>query len=245
MISSERREIICKENPDLCLTRQCKLLKISRSSICYTPVGFDQATLDLMHEIDWTFTKHPFFGSCQIAASLPQSGFSTGRHRVRRLMGIMGFQAIYKGPNTSKNHRRHMFWPYMLRKLAITRPNQVWCSDISYIPVKNGLLYLVAIMDWATRKVWSWRLSNTLDANFCPAAWEEAIAKYGTPEIMKTDQRSQYTGADWIKTLTEAEIKISWRCLAISIATRTGASGVILWSVIIGLLFSVICTKPL
>jgi putative transposase len=214
--------MIRKENTDLSLTRQCKLLKISRSSIYYTPVGFDQATIDLMHEIDRIFTKYPFFGSRQIAAYLPQSRFSAGRHRVRRLIGIMGLQAIYKGPNTSKKHPQHKIWPYLLRKLSITRSNHVWCSDITYIPVKNGFLYLVAIMDWATRKVLSWRLSNTLDASFCPLgrllcnrlptmveALEDAIAKYGKPEIMNTDQGSQYTGAGWITTLTKADIKIS------------------------------------
>ena len=209
MSPSERREMIRKDNTDLCLTRQCKLLKISRSSIYYRPVGFDQATIDLMHEIDRIFTKYPFFGSRQIAAYLPPSGFSAGRHRVRRLMGIMGLQAIYKGPNTSKKHPQHKIWPYLLRKLSITRPNHVWCSDITYIPVKSGFLYLVAIMDWATRKVLSWRLSNTLDASFCVEALDEAIAKYGKPEIMNTDQGSQYTGSDWIKTLTKADIKIS------------------------------------
>jgi putative transposase len=209
MSPSERRDMIRKENTNLSLMRQCKLLKISRSSIYYTPVGFDQATIDLMHEVDRIFTKYPFFGSRQIAAYLPQSGFAAGRHRVRRLMNIMGLQAIYKGPNTSKKHPEHRIYPYLLRKLAITRPNQVWCSDITYIPVKRGFLYLVAIMDWATRKVLSWRLSNTLDASFCVEALEEAIAKYGKPEIMNTDQGSQYTGAGWITTLTDAEVKIS------------------------------------
>ncbi len=205
----ERRKMIRKENTDLSVTRQCKLLKLSRSSIYYTPVGFDQTTIELMHEIDRIFTKYPFFGSRQIAAYLPQSGFSAGRHRVRRLMRIMGLQAIYKGPSTSKKHPQHPVYPYLLRNLAITQPNQVWRSDITYIPVKHGFLYLVAIMDWATRKVLSWRLSNTLDASFCVEALGEAIAKHGKPEIMNTDQGSQYTGGDWIKGLTEAEIKIS------------------------------------
>ena len=209
MSPPERREMIRKDNTDLSLTRQCKLLKISRASIYDTPVGFDLATIHLMHEIDRIFTKHPLFGSRQIAAYLPQSGFSAGRHRVRRLMGIMGLQAIYKGPNTSKKHPQHKIWPYLLRKLPITRANHVWCSDITYIPVKNGFLYLVAIMDWARRKVLSWRLSNTLDASFCVEALEEAIAKYGKPEIMNTDHSSQYTGTDWITTLTKADIKIS------------------------------------
>jgi len=171
MSPTERRKMIRKENTGLSLTRQCKLLRISRSSIYYTPVGFDPATLDLMQEIDRIFTKDLFFGSRQIVAYLPQSGFSAGRHRVRRLMGIMGLLAIYKGPNTSKKHPQHKIWPYLLRKLPITRPNQVWCSDITYIPVKRGFLYLVAIMDWATRKVLTWRLSNTLDASFALRRW--------------------------------------------------------------------------
>ena len=195
MSPSERREMIRKDNTKLSLTRQCKLLNISRSSIYYTPVGVNDKTLKLMHEIDRVFTKYPFFGSRQIAAYLPQSGFSAGRHRVRRLMNIMGLQAIYKGPNTSKKHPQHRIYPYLLRKLAITRPNQVWCSDITYIPVKNGFLYLVAIMDWATRKVLSWRLSNTLDASSCVEALEEAIARYGEPEIMNTDSHMMVTSS--------------------------------------------------
>jgi putative transposase len=124
-------------------------------------------------------------------------------------MGIMGLQAIYKGPNTSKTHPEHRVYPYLLRKLSITRPNHVWCSDITYIPVRRGFLYLVAIMDWATRKVLAWRLSNTLKASFCVEALNEAIGKYGKPEIMNTDQGSQFTGSAWITTLTKADVKIS------------------------------------
>ena len=130
MCPSDRRDMIHKENTNLSLTRQCKLLKISRSSIYYTPVGFDQATIELIHEIDQLFTKYPFFGSRQIAAYLPQSGFSAGRHRVRRLMGIMGLQAIYKGPNTSKKHPEHRMYPYLLRKLPITQPNHAAQSGL-------------------------------------------------------------------------------------------------------------------
>ena len=132
MSPSERREMIRKENTKLSLTRQCKLLKISRSSTYYIPVGVEAETLKLMHEIDRVLTKYPFFGSRQIAAYLPQSGFSAGRHHVRRLMNIMGLQAIYKGPNTSKKHPEHRIYPYLLRKLPITRPNQVWCSDFIF-----------------------------------------------------------------------------------------------------------------
>jgi len=209
MSPCERKTLIRKDHTALSLTRQCKLLKISRSSLYYRPVGIDADTLKLMNEIDRIFTKYPFFGSRQIAAYLPRTGFHAGRHRVRRLMGIMGLQAIYKGPNTSKKHPQHPIYPYLLRKLPITRANQVWCSDITYIPVRHGFLYLVAIMDWATRKVLSWRLSNTLDASFCVEALNEAIAKYGKPEIMNTDQGSQFTGSDWITILTDAKIKIS------------------------------------
>ena len=121
----------------------------------------------------------------------------------------MGLQAVYKGSNTSKKHPQHRDYPYLLRKLTITPPNQVWCSDITYIPVKRGFLYLVAILDWATRKVLTWRLSNRLDANFCVEVLEEAAAKYGKPEIINTDQGNQYTGVGWITALTKADIKIS------------------------------------
>ena len=209
MSPAERKTMINRDRPDLSLTKQCQLLKISRSSLYYTPVGVNAETLELMNEIDRVFTKYPFFGSRQITAYLPRNGFNAGRHRVRRLMGLMGLQAIYKGPNTSKKHPQHRIYPYLLRKLPITRPNQVWCSDITYIPVRRGFLYLVAIMDWATRKVLAWRLSNTLDASFCVEALNEAIAKYGKPEVMNTDQGSQFTGSAWITTLTEADVKIS------------------------------------
>jgi putative transposase len=209
MSPTERKAMIRKDRTDLSLTKQCKLLNTSRSSLYYLPVGVNAETLELMNEIDRVFTKYPFFGSRQIAAYLPRNGFRAGRHRVRRLMGIMGLQVIYKGPNTSKKHPQHRIYPYLLRKLPITRPNHVWCSDITYIPVRRGFLYLVAIMDWATRKALAWRLSNTLDASFCVEALKEAIAIYGKPEIMNTDQGSQFTGAAWITTLTEADVKVS------------------------------------
>ena len=161
------------------LTRQCKLLKIIRRSLYPTPIGMNAETLSLMNEIDLVFTKYPFFESRQIAAYLPRNGLHASRHRVRRLMGIMGLQAIYKRPNTSKKHPKHPVYPYLLRKLPITRSlNLVWCRDIRFIPVQRGFLYLVAIMDWATHTVLSWRLSNTLDASFCVDAFKEAIAKY-------------------------------------------------------------------
>ncbi len=208
MSPKARRQMVNKQ-VGISLSRQCKILKISRSSLYYTPVGFSPETLELMHQIDRVFTQYPFFGSRQIAAYLPRKGYYAGRHRIRRLMKIMGLEAIYKRPNTSKKHPENRIYPYLLRNMQITRPNQVWCADISYIPVKRGFLYLVAIMDWATRKVLSWRLSNTMDASFCKEALDEAITKHGPPEIMNTDQGSQFTGSAWISTLSEAEVKIS------------------------------------
>jgi len=131
MSPSERKAMINRDHTALSLTKQCKLLKISRSSLYYTPIGVNAETLELMNEIDRVFTKHPFSGSRQIAAYLPRNGLSAGRHRVRRLMGIMGLQAIYKGPSTSKKHPQHRIYPYLLRKVPIRRPNHVWCSDIT------------------------------------------------------------------------------------------------------------------
>ena len=162
MSPSERKALVNRDRTDLSLTKQCKLLKISRSSLYYTPVGVNAETLKLMKEIDRVFTKYPFFGRRQVAAYLPRNGLQAERHRVRRLMEIMGLQTIYKGPNTSKKHPQHRIYPYLLRKLPITRPNHVWCSDITYIPVLRGFLYLVAIMDWATRKVLAWRSTIVL-----------------------------------------------------------------------------------
>ena len=201
--------MIQRDHPDLSISQQCKLVQLSRSAFYYTPVGIDTETLAMMKEIDRVFTKYPFFGSRQIAAYLRREGKVVGRHRVRRLMAKMGLEAIYKRPRTSQPHPQHPVYPYLLRKVQIDQPNQVWCADITFVPVRNGFLYLVAIMDWATRKVLSWGLSNTMHADFCVEALTEAIAQYGPPEIMNTDQGSQFTGAAWITTLTEAGVRIS------------------------------------
>ena len=162
-----------------------------------------------MKQIDRVFTKYPFFGSRQIAAYLRRDGIVAGRHRAGRLMAKMGLEAIYKRPRTSQPHPQHPVYPYLLRKMQIDRANQVWCADITFIPVRHGVLYLVAIMDWATRKALSWRLSNTVHVDFCVEALNEAIARFGPPEIMNTDQGSQFTGSAWITTLKEAGIRIS------------------------------------
>lgn len=155
------------------------------------------------------FTRYPFFGSRQIAAYLRRDGIVIGRHRDRRLMAKMGLEAIYKQPRTSQPHPQHPIYSYLLRGMQIERPNQVWCADITFVPVRTGFLYLVAIMDRASRKVLSWRLSNTMHADFCVDALNEAIAKHGPPEIMNTDQGSQFTGSAWITTLSEAGVRIS------------------------------------
>lgn len=209
MSPDKKRAMIKPDHPQLSISQQCKLVRLSRSAFYYTPVGINPDTLAMMNEIDRVFTKHPFFGSRQIAAYLRREGKTVGRHRVRRLMARMGPEEIYKRPRTSLPHPQHPVFPYLLRKKKIDRPNQVWCADITFIPVKRGFLYLVAIMDWATRKVISWRLSNTMHADFCVDALKEAIAKFGLPEIMNTDQGSQFTGSAWITSLTEAGVRIS------------------------------------
>lgn len=201
--------MIQRIHPKLSITQQCKLVQLSRSAFYYASVVDNADALATMKEIDRVFTKYPFFGSRQLTAYLRRDGTVVGRHRVRRLMAKMGLEAIYKRPKTSQPHPQQPIYPYLLRKIFIDRPNQVWCADITFVPVRNGFLYLIAIMDWAIRKVLSWRLSNTMHADFCVEALNEAIAKFGSPEIMNTDQGSQFTGSAWITTLTEAGIRIS------------------------------------
>jgi len=209
MSPAEKKGMINRDHPDLSINQQCKLVKLSRSAFYYAPVGLDDETLAVMTAIDKAFTRYPFFGSRQIAAYLRRNGIAVGRHRVRRLMRIMGLEAIYTRPRTSQPHPAHPVYPYLLKGMIIDRPNQVWCADITFVPVRHGFLYLVAIMDWATRKVLSWRLSNTMHASFCVETLQEAIARFGPPEIMNTDQGSQFTGSGWITTLTEAGVRVS------------------------------------
>ena len=193
MSPEKKRAMIKRDHPELSISQQCKLVRLSRSAFYYTPDGIDGDTLSMMKEIDRVFTKYPFFGSPQIVAYLRREGTVVGRHRVRRLMARMGLEAIYKRPRTSQP--QHPVFPYLLRKMVMERANQVWCADITFVPVRNGLLYLVAIMDWATRKVQSCRLSNTMHEDFCVDAWNEAIAKCGPPEIMNTDSNMMVTSS--------------------------------------------------
>jgi len=197
------------DNPNLSITAQCRLLSISRSGYYYTPEPENGATLALMAVIDQVFMDCPWYGSRQMARHLQRIGHAVGRRRVRRLMAKMGLAAIYQRPRTSDPHPAHRIYPYLLRDLAITRPNQVWCADVTYLPMRRGFLYLVAIMDWATRKVLAWRISNTMDAGFCVEALEDAMARYGKPEIFNTDQGSQFTSHAFTSVLREAEVRIS------------------------------------
>ena len=209
MSRGERKAMIARHHPGPSLSRQCRLLSISRSSFYYAPKGESPETLALMRRIDELFLKYPFYGSRQMARRLRRDGVRIGRHRIRRLMRLMGLEAIYQAPRTSAPHPAHRIYPYLLRGLAIDRPNQVWCADITYIPVQRGFLYLVAIMDWATRRVLAWRLSNTMDASFCVEALAEALARYGRPEIFNTDQGSQFTSLDFTGALKDAGVRIS------------------------------------
>ncbi len=209
MSRGERKTMIVRDHPNLSLSRQCRLLSISRSSVYYAAKGESPTNLALMRRIDELFLKYPFYGSRQMARQLRREGIRVGRHRVRRLMRLMGLQAIYQAPRTSTPHPAHRVYPYLLKGLAIDRPGQVWCADITYIPVSRGFLDLVAIMDWASRHVLAWRLSNTMDAGFCIEALAEALARYGKPEIFNTDQGSQFTSLDFTTVLEDAGVAIS------------------------------------
>ncbi len=209
MSRGERKALIGRDQPELSLSRQCEILAISRSSFYYASKGESPENLSLMRRIDELYLKYPFYGSRQMARQLRRDGVRVGRHRVRRLMRLMGLQAIFQAPRTSTPHPAHRVYPYLLKGLAIDRPNQVWCADITYIPVQRGFLYLVAIMDWATRHVLAWRLSNTMDVRFCLEALNEALALYGRPEIFNTDQGSQFTSLEFTGVLKDAEVTIS------------------------------------
>lgn len=197
------------DHPRLSITRQCDLLSISRSSLYYEATGESPLNLKLMRLIDEQFLEAPSFGARQMARYLRRQGYWVNRKRVRRLMQKMGLAPIYQKPNTSKPHPEHKIYPYLLRGVDVREPNHVWCADICYIPMRRGFLYLVAIMDWASRRVLSWRLSNTLETDFCIAALEEALAKYGKPRIFNTDQGSQFTSFDFTQALKDAGIDIS------------------------------------
>jgi putative transposase len=201
--------MIDPSHPRLSIVRQCELVSISRSSFYREPSPESAENLALMRLIDGQFLETPWYGSRQMARHLHRQGWCVGHHRVRRLMLKMGLAPIYQRPNTSEPHPRHKVYPYLLRHLTIERPNQVWCADVTYIPIRRGFLYLVAIMDWISRKVLAGQLSNIMDAGFCVAALEEVIARFGKPGIFNTDQGSQFTSFAFTITLSDAGIRIS------------------------------------
>ncbi len=201
--------MIATDHPRLSIRRQCELVSISRASFYRQPAGESTENLELMRLIDEAFMEMPWYGSRQMARHLRRLGWRVGRKRVRRLMKKIGLVAIYQAPKTSEPHPQHKIYPYLLRHLSIDHPDQVWCADVTYIPMRRGFLYLAAIMDWFSRKVLAWRLSNTLEADFCVAALEDAIARHGKPDIFNTDQGSQFTGFDFTNTLKDAGIRIS------------------------------------
>ena len=196
-------------HPKLSVVRQCELVSISRSGFYYQPAGETPLNLMLMRLIDAQFLETPWYGSRQMARHLRREGYTVGRKRIRRLMAKMGLEPIYQRPRTTVPHPDHQVYPYLLRELVIERPNQVWCADITYIPMRRGFLYLVAVMDWSTRKVLSWRVSNTMDTEFCIEALKEALARYGRPEIFNTDQGSQFTSPRFTGVLRDAGVRIS------------------------------------
>ena len=191
------------------LTQQSKIVGISRSSLYYKAVPVSERDLELMRLIDEIHLKYPFYGSRRIRNELRDLGHDVGRGHVSTLMKKMGIMALYQKPRLSVPHPDHKVYPYLLRGVEISRANHCWAADITYLPMARGFCYLVAIMDWASRRVLAWRLSNTLDASFCTEALEEAIMKYGTPEIFNSDQGSQFTSEAFTEILDTHSIRIS------------------------------------
>jgi len=209
MSRAERRALIDRESPTLPVSRQCRLLSVSRASVYRRPAEISEEDCTIMALIDRQYLARPYYGSRRMAAWLATQGHVVNRKRVRRLMRLAGLVAIYQRPNTSKPAPAHKIYPYLLGSISIERVNQVWCADVTYIPMAKGFLYLVVIMDWVSRAVLAWRLSNTLGAEFCVEALEEALFRYGCPEIFNTDQGSQFTSNDFTGTLERHEVTIS------------------------------------
>jgi putative transposase len=201
--------MIDPSEPNLSIMSQCQLLNISRSCFYYKPKPIKAEDLQLMRLIDEQYLKTPSWGSRSMRNHLRRLGHKVNRKKVQRLMRLMGLEAIYPKPKTSRPHPQHKVYPYLLRNLKIDRPNQVWAADITYIPMNRGFMYLVAVMDWHSRKVLSWRVSNTLDTDFCVQAVEEAISRFGAPEIFNTDQGAQFTSDTFTSLLKDHDINIS------------------------------------
>ena len=209
MSTPDRRALLDRDHGELSVRRQCMLLGVARSGVYRPPRPANDNDLALMRRIDELFTAWPFLGSRRMAAMLRAAGYPVNRKRVQRLMRRMGVAALGPKPRTTKPAPGHKIYPYLLRNVVIDRPNQVWAADITYIPIGRGFLYLVAVIDWASRAVLAWRLSNTMDVSFCVGALEEALARFGKPEIFNTDQGSQFTSAAFTGTLAASGIEIS------------------------------------
>jgi putative transposase len=209
MSPQDRKALLDRDHGALSVRRQCVLLSLARSGVYRAPRPDNDEDLALMRAIDELFTAFPFLGSRRMAEMLGTEEHRINRKRMQRLMRKMGIAALGPKPRTTKPQPGHKIFPYLLRAMTIERPNHVWAADITYIPIGRGFLYLVAVMDWASRAVLAWRLSNTMDVSFCVSALEEALARFGTPEIFNTDQGSQFTSADFTGALIKAEIKIS------------------------------------
>jgi putative transposase len=203
-----RRKMVTS-TPSLSMRQQCELLRVNRSSLYYKPAATDPEELVLMRRIDELHLKYPFYGSRRLAQELSATGERVNRKHVQRLMRLLGIESVSPKPNTSKPSVGHTKYPYLLRNIDVTRVDQVWCADITYIPMARGFLYLVAIMDWHSRKVLSWNLSNTMDPSFCVDALSEALQRFGTPEIFNTDQGSQFTSESFTEVLKAHNVKIS------------------------------------
>ena len=202
--------MIATGHPEVSVERRCELLGIPRASYYRGPASSLRAgDLELMRRIDELYLQHPWMGSRSLADHLTTPEEPVGRDRIRRLMLLMGIQSLSPKPGTSKRQPKHPVYPYLLRSMSIDRPNQVWATDITYIPMARGFMYLVAIMDWHSRKVLSWRLSNTLDTRFCVEALKEALLKYGAPEIFNSDQGCQFTSEAFTSVLKQWNVKIS------------------------------------
>jgi putative transposase len=202
--------VIKTGHPEVSVERRCQLLGLPRASYYRGPAsGLRAGDLELMKEIDKLYMEHPWMGSRSFVDHLSTPAAPIGRDRIRRLMLIMGIESLAPKPGTSKRQPKHPVYPYLLRGMTINKPNQVWATDITYIPMHKGFMYLIAIMDWATRKVLSWRLSNTLDTRFCVEALKEALFKYGAPEIFNTDQGCQFTSEAFTSVLKTWNVKIS------------------------------------
>ena len=209
MSRPERLALVDHDDQAMPVVAQCQLLKVARSTLYYRPAPVSADDLAVMRRIDELYLASPFYGSRRMTAVLRREGWAVNRKRARRLMRVMALEAIYQKPNTSRKHPDHKVYPYLLRDLTIDRPNQVWCADITYIPMAKGFVYLIAVMDWFSRRVLAWRVSITLDADFCVEALRDAMHRYGQPEIFNTDHGVQFTSAPFLTELETQGVRIS------------------------------------